>query len=702
MPEVPYRPVPDVAPSARPTPFINIGANPAAFGVNIGQALEHAGASLDADGNELFSRALALQQLKNQAEHDQLVSKYEAQLGQIHADYTSMQGLNAVNAQAEYNQKILDLRTQIGEEASNPQVRRMYDSSSLSMQGRTLFNFAGHAGTQLKVAQDAGARSRVKAAQDYVGAFPDDEKAFQQGLQEITDQGQYLGSTHGWDAATTQQYIYDERAKLLNKQISGLAKNSPWRAQQLFDAHERELGDLREQTLNAVQSATRSAGARGISSEVRTGSDLSYGAQPIDPGVAGKAIKQIETGGVRGDPYQHVENVETKSGHALGAYGFMSGLLPEFLKEAGMPQMSEQQFLKSPEAQDELFKRRWNMLQEQEGSANGAAARWIGVTGHDAYGTDAPKYTQMFNRELAKNASLRQLTDEAVKRGQALAPKDPLIGEFVQRQVEMDYAHDQAITKNDVLNDKQTISGALVGTVTSGKVPTSLEELTLDPEVKKAWDNLPATDQLHYLDILSRNAKGDYAMTPDGLREYARLKGEAAEDPSAFLEEDIIGKKMPIATRKELLNLQQRVRQNPEGDPQVNRAMLDLDTALRDNGITKKEDPDTYFQFRGQLEQILQEQLQGGKKVSYKEVQEIGKHLLQNMQMQKRFLGVGYTGSEPFFNVPVPDDFTRIATPLLTKELGRAPTDREIQRLYVTKQFQQYYGKGTETPNHNQ
>ena len=64
-----------------------------------------------------------------------------------------------------------------------------------------------------------------------------------------------------------------------------------------------------------------------------------------------------------------------------------------------------------------------------------------------------------------------------------------------------------------------------------GNLPTTLDQLKADPKVDAAWNNLEPSEQRRYLGVMAKLDKSDVAMTPERLKEYQRLKGEAQSDP---------------------------------------------------------------------------------------------------------------------------------------------------------------------------
>src|SRR5258706_15751993 len=100
MPAVPYSPVPDVAPQNIPTPKLRVDTPPAAFGANVAQAIDHLGSTEGQVGNELWSRAIAMQQLRNETEATEATAQAAMRSDKLFTDFESTKrGLNAVNGE---------------------------------------------------------------------------------------------------------------------------------------------------------------------------------------------------------------------------------------------------------------------------------------------------------------------------------------------------------------------------------------------------------------------------------------------------------------------------------------------------------------------------------------------------------------------------------------------------------------------------
>jgi len=94
--------------------------------------------------------------------------------------------------------------------------------------------------------------------------------------------------------------------------------------------------------------------------------------------------------------------------------------------------------------------------------------------------------------------------------------------------------------------------------------------------------------------VLARNAKGDTNWTDTSLREYQKIKGVAATDPATVLDLDVVGMNLPNSARRELINLQGRLKGKAEGRSPRTKAMQMMAPELQAAGIERKNKDDYY------------------------------------------------------------------------------------------------------------
>src|SRR5258708_3307580 len=107
MAQVPnYNPVPENRPQAQPLPQISVNTPAAAFGGATAEAVSGLGRTLGHVGDELFARAQAMQQLKNETDAKNEDVKFMISAGEIHAKYNELQGTERVAAFPKYSEDL--------------------------------------------------------------------------------------------------------------------------------------------------------------------------------------------------------------------------------------------------------------------------------------------------------------------------------------------------------------------------------------------------------------------------------------------------------------------------------------------------------------------------------------------------------------------------------------------------------------------
>ena len=273
MAQVPYSPVPQVAPQDSPTPRMREDSPVGAFGGQVASAVENLGAVTERAGNELFGRAVALQQLNNETEAREADAQYMIQAGGIHAQFNALQGQERVAAYPKYAQDLQDLRLKLRGGLSNQMAQKMYDSSSLSTMGRSIFNGAGAAASAQKEAALGAASAKTDLLTKSTFDDPNDEGAFRSAIDDVKQ-------TATLKAATTPGGASAERVELLTRQgistvasnrILGMARNQPAQAAALLDQYKKEgllFGKDYEVVSNKVQSLTQTVGTNIIANQV--------------------------------------------------------------------------------------------------------------------------------------------------------------------------------------------------------------------------------------------------------------------------------------------------------------------------------------------------------------------------------------------------------------------------------------------------
>src|SRR5581483_2952696 len=273
MPQVPYQPVPQVAPSEAATPGVRVNAPTEAFGGASAAATEGLGKGFEQAGNELFGRAVALQQLANETEAREADAQYMLQAGDLHAKFNALEGKERVNAFPKYSADLEELRVKLRNGLSNQMSMKMYDASSLSVMSRSIFNGAGAAAT----ANKEWAHGAVTAQHDLLvkGVYddPNDESAFRAAIENNHQTATSRAALTAGGASPERVELFTRQgdSTIASNRILGMARNEPYKASQLLKQYKEEgllFGKDYEVVSNKVQSLTQTVGTNVIANQV--------------------------------------------------------------------------------------------------------------------------------------------------------------------------------------------------------------------------------------------------------------------------------------------------------------------------------------------------------------------------------------------------------------------------------------------------
>jgi hypothetical protein len=234
MPTVPLL-TPDQSPTEAGTPGLNLAVPEDAFGGAVGKALSGLGTSIEGASDRIWARAVELQNLDNDTEAKRADTAYMIKAGELHAQFSSLEGDAARAAFPKYMQDQQAARESIRDSLSNPMAQKMYDSSSLNFMGRNIFNAAGHAAQQTKVAANNASAARVDTLTNNIGENPNDEEGFQKSVKAIAAETRSQGANGGWSEDQIKATTDNNISSAVSKRIVGLARTDPFAAQRMFD-----------------------------------------------------------------------------------------------------------------------------------------------------------------------------------------------------------------------------------------------------------------------------------------------------------------------------------------------------------------------------------------------------------------------------------------------------------------------------------
>ena len=722
MPQVPYNPVPDVSPTTETTPGFRLDTPGAAFGTNVGEAMQHLGATVGTVGNEMFSRAIALQELHNQTEANEKYSDFVEQQGRLHYEFGAKLGKNAVDGLDPYIEQSRALRDQISGSMSNPAARRFFDTESRNVLARNINAAGSHAAEQNKVWQVQTNRAVNGANANAVHVDPRDPQLFQNSLDAVdktVDNEVANGFLSEGPIAEYERGI--RKSNVWLERVRGTAKIAPTEAKMVMEAGIRDgglRGDDIDKARDFVNRQFTLVGSRNVSHNISTGQDIGLGEGKVEMSRAKQAICTIESG----CNYGAVTDSRTSLGRALGKYQIMEGELQGDLRNAGLPSMTPEQFLANHDAQERVFESKFGGLMDKHGSFNDAASAWL--TGlpldkagnrADRFGTTASIYVKKANAELAKSASLGEKEALGRRRADEQNPDDPLYGNVVASRIRSDQIQVDQLNREKIRVATDTIDQAIYGMLPTqqGRMPNSIEEVMAIPGIDKAIESLPDTKSRLAIpgQILKAIQERDL---PYQKEEWKRLEGIRAEDPERYLSIKVSDVNLNGDQKVRMIQAQKALRKNPEADPNITAAIRTLKPEMDAIGLVKpgkNEDQTQWDQFTGELQDAIANEIRssGGKPLRYEDYRTIGRRLLQNMNPNAQIpflesLRTGkrtpyFTDTTPqyFFQQPATDEemFDKRQRMIAESPGEPTPSDVEVRREIIRDRYNSLYGKGS-------
>ena len=637
MAQVPYSGVPETSPQLSSTPTVQSNVSDAAFGSQQAQGLGQMGKGFEHAGNELFTRAIALQQLDQQMKALNANADAADKISDEYAKFSTLEGRAAMAALPDFKKRVQDIHGEIGQGLESDYARKLYMQESRAMQTRVYFSAAKHAGDQFKHYIVGTSQATIDSATRSVGTMPESEGAYDSAINTIQREVKFIGAQKGWSEAQTQNFLDKSTSATVVARTQALAERDPVAAQKVLDAAIKKgiiAGDDAGKMGHYIRAQKNNVMARVESAKFMNGEASTVGSGIVNIEDAKYAIKMNESSGNYNPPHPEVThrvNGKMITERALGAYGIMQSNLQPWLKEAGMPEMSEKEFLADPKAQDKLFEFKFGQFQRQYGSADKAANVWFtgspnpDPTANDG-GTTAPAYLQKFRANLLRRTGGTQLEASAKARAEQLAPGDTEFAETFTNKVRIQHSHDMQLRRQDEY-ERQTTMLEATGPMPDGRLPTSVDEM--GPDAKEAYLNSDRKNRAKIDKILMQNTRNGYAETPENTRQYQKLMG-IANDPlrgeeatKELLDTDVNSLEMPWKWKQDIAKVRMAVFKNTQRNPALGHAMSLLMPMLDGAGITKKASKEDYYVFQGALHGLMTEKMQNGKPVSDEEIKTI-------------------------------------------------------------------------------
>jgi hypothetical protein len=150
VPGAPYEPYPTTQITERPIPLERPAVTGAAFGENVANALSVFGGDAQKAGDELWTRAVALQRLKNEADARNTAISATQDMAVEQSKFDTLEGKARSDALVPHLKALDSIRQRYRSSLGNLEAQSFFDNEAANLQNRFTVQAAARAGEGLK------------------------------------------------------------------------------------------------------------------------------------------------------------------------------------------------------------------------------------------------------------------------------------------------------------------------------------------------------------------------------------------------------------------------------------------------------------------------------------------------------------------------------------------------------------------------
>lgn len=752
--------------------YQSVPTSAADFGGLTAQAGERMGAAAQQVSNTTNDLAMRQKAIDDEtAVNDQYYKVTFPSITNATQTYLNKQGKDAVDGLPAYQQQLEDIRSQQRDQLANPQQQKMFDN----LARRTIaFNYDGaarHATQQNKVYEDQTSAGMVSAAGALAVQRWNDPIGFnvglQSGIQEIMTHSQFRGEPVEY----ANQKVRDFTSSTYTSRLMEMANTDPVGAYDLLKNGEHYRDQQGVQHDVNIQQQINPATLPSLEAHLMAGAKTTmasaiarnaiYGGKVPDPKALYPAIENtpplqaaVEKMESNGQDFDKNGNLLTSSAGAQGKMQVMPttqtnpgyGVTPardnspaeiarvgrEYLGAMTAkyqdPGLALAAYNAGPGMVDDWLAgtnktgKNPNMVQipdPRTGAVSSADfAAKIPFSETRAYVAKGLAMTQQDGAKptaLPTTAELKTqlptIAEQARAKAAAMFPNDPTFADSVAaRTLNQGNTILQGVTAQENAA-RDTLTRMLVGNRPDGSDGAkSIDQLLSTPEGKQAWAQ--ATPEVQMALQRSLAKPQDVPMTREGLNLYYQLKGQAANDPNAFAQQDLsnVYGQMPMHQVLDLINLQTQIGKKDsalaEKSLAWSRTKGDVDDMLKPLGLGNAakagtDEAKTTQVFYGKLQDAVEAYHDQNKKYpDTTATRKIASSLLtQGTQGEDHWYSWGNKTTAfqspdlSQFKATVPDDQKPALQQSFFNVYKRQPTDAELADLYTKFQLAKRGGK---------
>jgi hypothetical protein len=714
--QVPYYGTQEITPQVDPLSTVHVDTPVAAFGGDVAHAITHMGEVTEGAGKELFDRAYAMQEYDEFQRADAAAAEYNNKSTQLLLNLDSLQGKEREDAFPKYQADLNTLRTDTlsAHGIKSPYAMRQYDDFTRRVQSQYLM----HGGMIAKEGMNAAGKqagldlidslgNTLATMSDPAGA---NKESYEAGLKTLTKATAIYARDYGGGYQIGTPENDREATRLISGEIAKVVAavdknpNNADKAKKLMDdmfsrglLHPLDAAKISPRVNYDLDAKVPVVTAHEVTKGLKGWDDYTA---PDDVAAAG-----LSAGAMTQGSYNSISNPLPNGSHQVGKYGVNSSILKDNLEaytiknEAGSRVTTEEDFLKSPAAQEQFRKEVFPGIQKiSGGSFKSALNTW--------YGVDDPTHTTAAMAAIARNADPTEIDTRTRK---VQADKDP------SNPGAEDAAADNAKRLTNQAKQAEFLANqlkrhAVMAEVDGenskdGRVPISREEALKNKDFADGYAGLdkPSRDAVDKI-IEDNNKLGGVRESDYNIRltdHYKQIWSErdtprvSTADLTELAEVDLLKLPLTKEQRSNIRGWQHDVINQVVANPNITHAMSipDVTTLLNKYGITKEKDPAAYEKFKSKFYDAIKEYGFGAERTPKNDTElfEIAKKLVDPDQV---WWG-GY-GNQPYESITKNNPAAkRKGEEEFYKKYGRSAVpdddkdDDEIERLSLQRMFQE-------------
>lgn len=669
MPSVPAVPTPSVAPSGTSgQPYSSgAGATPAAFGAEVGQSLQRAGAQVESIGDVFAKHAIKMQDEVNTSVAKDLFLQGDIEVGKLTVDYNSLEGINKVNAYPQYVKDIEGVRAKYKTLAPNDDVAKKFDQDFARRVGYSVVDGARGSATALKQYNNQTSEAVRQNTLSHIAMTAQDDKKFetevQTGLDTFKDNDEYRGASPEVREQKDRAYITAAWAT----RLQSMAKTDPLRARDLLSKNADKLdGGKVLQLENFVNDQIINVDTRVSSDKIIQSGAL------VSPGLK-DAIKRFE--GYSDKPYSDYK--QTSSGYGTKYDPNDASLTPE-QRKAVHEQRLDNELARAANVVDQfapgLPSGTRNALIEltfNAGSAWTSAGLGQSIRAGD-FETAKERFKQYnkaggvtneglvarraqsaewFGGEPTTSDPTTKLTvamDKAKERALEVFPDNPAYQakylDTLQSRIRSDNSVMESAARQMQLDMRNTVTKELI----NDQSITTYDRLSAT--AKQAYDLSPPSQQAVYQSQMRKNATTDVPDTDQRQQLFLTIRGEASTQADKFMSRNISEMDLTRPQKKVLTQMQQDRAATLAKGEKLNSMMSTMGPLLREAGIGQDRNDQNkqqqYNRYAGMLDKAVGAfEDEKKRKATDAEVREIGTGLLREVVLDPGIPFIPFTGT---------------------------------------------------------